>query len=182
MRRRVAAERAVATISRTVPCARAARATDEPIRPTPINARRLKSGAGLITTSRRLGQKLFDRGDDETIGLFGADGHPQRIRQLVRADMTQDQPARHEEGVGFPGGTALRLRKMNKQKISDARGHFETELFELLRQPAEPARVVFPRALLVLVILDRRNPGGDRRRIDIEGAANAVDGGDDMSG
>ena len=50
-RRRVAAERAVATIARTTPCARAARAIDEPIRPTPISARRLKSGAHR---SRRL--------------------------------------------------------------------------------------------------------------------------------
>ena len=37
----------VATISRTAPCARAARAIEEPIRPTPISARRLNSGPGL---------------------------------------------------------------------------------------------------------------------------------------
>ena len=37
-------ERAVATIARTAPCARAARAIEPPIRPTPISARRLKIG------------------------------------------------------------------------------------------------------------------------------------------
>ena len=40
-RRRVAAERAVATIEPTAPCSLAARAIDEPISPTPMRARRL---------------------------------------------------------------------------------------------------------------------------------------------
>ncbi len=44
-RARVAAERAVATIERTTPWARAARAIEEPMRPTPMSARRLKSGS-----------------------------------------------------------------------------------------------------------------------------------------
>ena len=35
----------LATISRTAPCARAARAIEEPMRPTPISARRLNNGA-----------------------------------------------------------------------------------------------------------------------------------------
>ena len=52
IRRRVAAERAVATIERTAPCVRAARAIEEPIRPTPINARRLKRGGALICGPR----------------------------------------------------------------------------------------------------------------------------------
>ena len=56
-------ERAVATIERTAPCARAARAIEQPIRPKPISARRLKIGwsrhvgfprnsASAFTTSR----------------------------------------------------------------------------------------------------------------------------------
>ena len=44
-RLRVASERAVATISFTTPCSRAARAIEEPIRPTPISARRLNRGS-----------------------------------------------------------------------------------------------------------------------------------------
>src|ERR1700733_15197499 len=81
-RRRVAAERALATISRTAPCARAARAIEEPIRPTPISASRLNSGAGLVTASRRFGQEVLERRDDETVGFFGANRHAQRVRQL----------------------------------------------------------------------------------------------------
>ena len=42
------AERAVATISRTKPCARAARAIEPPIRPTPISARRSNRGVSVI--------------------------------------------------------------------------------------------------------------------------------------
>ena len=47
--RRVAAERAVAMIEPAAPCARAARAMEEPIKPVPISARRLKMGFPLIT-------------------------------------------------------------------------------------------------------------------------------------
>ena len=108
-RRRVAAERALATISRTAPCARAARAIDEPIRPTPISARRLKSGAGLVTASRRLCQKFLERGDDETVRFFGADGHAQRIRQLIGGGLPQNEPARGEKGVRVLGGAAFGL-------------------------------------------------------------------------
>ena len=50
-----AAERAVATISRTAPCARAARAIDEPIRPTPINARRLNTAVRAESSQRHAG-------------------------------------------------------------------------------------------------------------------------------
>ena len=48
-RRRVCGERAVATIVCAAPCARAARAIDDPIRPTPISASRLNKVAGLLT-------------------------------------------------------------------------------------------------------------------------------------
>ena len=41
-------ERAVATIDRAAPCARAARAIDEPIKPIPMSARRLKTAGALI--------------------------------------------------------------------------------------------------------------------------------------
>src|ERR1700685_4474923 len=74
-RRRVAAERAVATISRTAPCARAARAIEEAITPTPSSARRLNSGADapfVVTASRGFGQKILERGDHEAVRLLGA--------------------------------------------------------------------------------------------------------------
>ena len=48
IRRRVAAERAVAMMDPAAPCARAARAMEEPIRPIPISATRLKTGFPLI--------------------------------------------------------------------------------------------------------------------------------------
>jgi hypothetical protein len=43
----VAPERALAAIERTTPAARAARAIEEPMRPTPISARRSNVGAAL---------------------------------------------------------------------------------------------------------------------------------------
>src|SRR5436305_393399 len=50
MRRRVASLRAVATISRTTPYSRAARAIEPPISPTPISARRSMRGEELLDT------------------------------------------------------------------------------------------------------------------------------------
>src|SRR5208282_2365600 len=181
-RRRVSAERAVATISRTTPCARAARAIEEPIKPTPIKARRLNSGADFVTASCRFRQELSERGDDEVVRLLLADAHAQRVRQLVGAELAQDEPARGEEGVCVLGGASLAIGEMDQQKIGDARRYLEAEFADLPREPGEPARVVLARALLVRVILDRRDAGGDRRRVDVERAANAIDGGDDVGG
>src|SRR3984957_5178913 len=191
-RRRVAAERAVATISRTVPCARAAWAIDEPIRPTPIKARRLYNGAGRLTLNSLYGwlrapltfpsfaQKFLQRGAHEPVRFFGADTHSQRIRELVAADLTQNESARGEERVGVLGGASPCLREMDEQEIGDARGHLEPELFEFLRQPSEPAIVVLTRALLVCVIFDRCDAGSDRGRTDVERTAYAVNGGNDV--
>src|SRR5262249_22135765 len=147
-RRRVAAERAVATISRTTPCARAARAIEEPMRPTPTKATRPNSGAGLVTASRRLRQEILERGHDQAVRLLSADAHAQRVRQLVGADLAQDQSARSEERVRLLGGAALRVWEVDQHKIGDARRHLEPELFNLLRQPGEPVRIVLARALL----------------------------------
>src|SRR5262249_44968708 len=112
-RRRVAADRAVAAIEPTTPCARAARAIEEPIRPTPIKARRLKSGASVaappppLSRSRRslrFAQEFGERLHHQPVGFLGADAHAQGMRQLVGADLTQDEAARGEEGVGILGG------------------------------------------------------------------------------
>src|SRR5580693_5928368 len=140
---RVAAERAVATISRTVPCARAAWAIDEPIRPTPIKARRLYSGAGRLTLNSLYGwlrapltfasfaQKFLQRGDHKPVRFFGADAHSQRIRELVAADLTQNESARGEKRIGVLGGASLCLREVDEQEVGDARGYLEPERFEL---------------------------------------------------
>ncbi len=94
----------------------------------------------LVTASGRLRQKFFERGDDQAVGLFRADGHPQRIRQLVGAELAQDQPARSEKSVGFAGRSPFRRRKMDQQKVGDARGHFQAELFSsCASQPASLA-------------------------------------------
>src|SRR5579883_1524961 len=204
-RARVAAERAVATIERTAPCARAARAIEEPMRPTPIRARRSKSGVSFFTglsagaanfprkgqgeqgrgeatstASGRAPQEFLQRGDDEAVGLFAADAHAQGIGELVDADLAQNESARGEEGVCLLSGVPVVLRKVDQQKVGDARRHFEAELSDFLREPCEPACVVLARALQVLQILDRGGAGGDRRRVDVERAANTVDRGNDM--
>src|SRR5271170_7181084 len=100
-RRRVAAERALATISRTAPCARAARAIEEPIRPTPSSARRLNSGADapFVTTSRLFCQEIPEPGHDEAVRFFGADAQAQRVRQFVGGRLAQDETARGEKSV-----------------------------------------------------------------------------------
>src|SRR5262249_4535943 len=125
-RRRVAAERAVAMIERAASCARAARAIEEPIRPMPISARRLKSGVfmgcalagpcgpsrlphpgrrqadaaratGWESPSRLLPHELRERGDREPVRLLRADAHAQGVRQFVGFDATQDQAAAYQE-------------------------------------------------------------------------------------
>src|SRR5580692_9766469 len=153
MRCRVGSARDVATMVSTTPRERAARAIDEPIRPTPISAKRLKSGAGLVTASRRLGQKFPQRGHDKPVRLLGADGHAQRIRQLIGRRLPQNEPSCREKGVRILGGSAFGLGKMNQHEIGDARRHFEAELADFLRQPVEPTRVVLARPFLVLKVL-----------------------------
>src|SRR5580658_2448436 len=120
-RRRVAAERAVATISRTAPCARAARAIEEPIRPTPSSARRLNCGAdapSFVTASRRFCQEIPEPGHDEAVRFFGADAQAQRVRQFVGGRLAQDESARGEKRVRVLGGPALGLRKVNQDEIA----------------------------------------------------------------
>src|SRR5215210_1374670 len=52
-RRRVLSDFDVATMERTAPTPRAARAIEEPISPTPISASRLKMGVVLVTQTLR---------------------------------------------------------------------------------------------------------------------------------
>ena len=172
---------ALATISRTAPCARAARAIEEPIRPTPISARRLNSGAGLVTASRpSFARKSLSAATTSRLASSVPTRHAQRVRQLVGRGLPQDQAARGEESIRVLGRAAFGFRKMDQHEIGDARRHFQAKLADLGRQPGEPARVVLARAFLVLHVLDRGDAGGDRRSGDVERAANAIDGIDDV--
>src|SRR5271154_3730495 len=99
-RRRVAAERAVATMLRTAFCARAARAIEEPISPTPISARRSNSGSAM-GCGRRPSQESRQGRDDFAIGLLAPHAHAQRMGQAISADLAQDQPAGGEKLVGL---------------------------------------------------------------------------------
>ena len=127
---------------RTTPWARAARAIEEPIRPTPISASRSNSGPSLMLSALLPFMNSASDCDDEPVRLLGADGHAQRVGELVGADLAQDQAARGEKGVGLLGRAALLLGKVDQHEVGDARRHFEPELADLLGQPGEPARVV----------------------------------------
>src|SRR5262245_36447388 len=185
-RRRVAAERAVATMLRTTPCARAARAIEEPIRPTPISARRLnRTRFAIVSVSSApltsgLCHERGERLDGQPVRLLAPDAHAQRMRQPVGADLTQDQATRGEKGVGILCGATFLLRKVDEHEIGDARRHLETELADLFSEPRQPVSVVLARDLEMRRILDRRDPGHDGRSIDVEGSADPVHGVDHM--
>src|SRR5262249_61876646 len=107
-----AAGRSVVTIELSAPCARTARAIEEPIRPIPISARRLKIGTPFMecnpaarprrlspfagrgqgsgtrrtarrTASRLLPHELRQRGDHEAVPLLGAHAPPQALPPLL---------------------------------------------------------------------------------------------------
>ena len=100
--------------------------------------------------------------------------------QLVGADLPQDQAALHQKGVGLGRGAALVLREMDQHEVRRARRHVQAELGDLFREPRQPFGVVFARALLMRGVLDRGNAGRDRRPVDIERSADAVDSVDHM--
>src|SRR5208282_4389400 len=103
------------------------------MRPAPISARRLNKGADCATTSRRFSQKFLERSDDKPIGLLRADGHAQRVWELVDADVTQHEPACGEESVSLLGRTSFGFGKVDQQEICDAWSHFKTEFLDLPR-------------------------------------------------
>src|SRR5690606_2205502 len=99
-RSRVACVRAVATISRASPFARAARAIEEPISPTPISARRLNTGLAVIESSRGLpGEEVAQSLDHQPVCLLGADRAAQRVRQMIGTNLPHDEAALCEESV-----------------------------------------------------------------------------------
>ena len=102
-RARVFAERAVVTISPASPCARAARAIEPPIRPKPISARRLELRRGVHLRAMKSRKAL----DHEAVGLLGADGHAQRVRQAVILQRAQHEAALGQERIGLGRGPAL---------------------------------------------------------------------------
>src|SRR5580700_8853076 len=170
-RRRVAGERAVATIWPTSRCARAARAIEEPIRPVPISARRPNSGSAMA----RSRHELCQGGDHQPVRLLGADAHAQRMRQAIGADLAQDETARGQHPVGIRGRAAIGLTEMDEDEIRGARRHLKAELADLGAEPTEPFLVMGGRALDMAGVGNRRNACRDRRSVDVEGPADAVD-------
>src|SRR5450755_1607624 len=116
-RLRVAAERAVATIERTAPCARAARAIEEPISPTPISASRSKITGDLSGTGRLAGHELAECRDHEPIRLLGADAHAERIRQMIGAGLPQHEAALHQEAICVLRRPSALLREVDEDEI-----------------------------------------------------------------
>ena len=160
--RRVAAERAVATIERTAPCARAARAIEEPIRPMPISASRLNKRLRRSCAGSR--HEFRERRDRRA-------GWPLRCRPSCAAhsagdrlvDAAQDQAALGQKRVGVRRRPALRGRKVDQHEIGDARRHLEPELADFLVQPGKPLLVVRARGLDMRAILDARRCRPRRR-------------------
>ena len=64
-----------------------------------------------------LPQELGERLDHEPVGLLAADRHAQRVRQLVGADLAQDEAALRQEGVGLGGGAALGVGEMDQHEV-----------------------------------------------------------------
>src|SRR3984893_8304159 len=173
-RSRVACERAVATIERTAPSARAARAFEEPISPTPISARRSKITGTFLGTGRLTGHELAECGNHELVRLFGTDAHAERIRQVVSAGLPQYEAALHQECVGIFRRSSAPLREMDEDEIGNARRHLKPERADVLLDPGEPFRVVRDRALEMRGIAERGDAGRHRRRVDVKRPANAI--------
>ena len=164
-RLRVAAERAVATIERTALCARAARAIEEPISPTPISARRFEERLGRRAGHPACPMKSASACDHEPVGLLAADGHAQRVRQLVGADLRAgSSPRLREERVGLLGGAALGLGKVDQDEIRHARRDVRARACRSPRSARRASASLCSRArFLVRDVLDRRDAGRDRR-------------------
>src|SRR5216684_3429578 len=145
-RSRVACERAVATIERTAPSARAARAIEEPISPTPISASRSKITGAFLGTGRLTGHELAECGDGEPVRFLGADAHAERIRQVIGTGLPQHEAALHQEAVGISRRPSALLREMDEDEIGDARRHLKPERADILLEPAEPFCVMRDRA------------------------------------
>ena len=178
-RARVFSERAVVTISPASPCARAARAIEPPIRPKPISAMRLNRSASRAHLRRHeVAQAL----DDEAVGLLGADGHAQRVRQAVIVQRPQHQAAPGEERIGVCRGLAFLGGKWIRTKFATLGVTFRPSFVDLLRQPVAPFLGVRLRHLDMRGVLDRGHRRQHRRRRDVEGPADAVHRVDDVGG
>src|SRR5579871_785340 len=173
-RLRVAAERAVATIERTAPWARAARAIDAPIKPTPISASRSNTGGDFSGTGGLARHELAERRDRQPVRLLGADAHAERMRQVIGAGLPQHEAAFHEEAVRVLRRLAALLREVDQHEIRRTRRHLEPERADLLLEPGKPLRIVRGRALEMRLIAERGDPRRHRRRVDIERSADAV--------
>src|SRR5262245_60773287 len=108
-RSRTCGDASVATDSAARPSCLTARTIDEPIRPSPMTVTRANCGA-LFTLFPP--HEFGERFDHEAIGFLGADGHAQRMRQLVVLQRPQDQSALGEERIRIVGRLACVLREV----------------------------------------------------------------------
>src|SRR5947209_14540354 len=99
-------------MARTTPWARAARAIEEPIRPTPISASRLNSGFAEIMRLR-LPQKFSERSHDPPVGFLAADRHAEAVRQVVGNEAAENETAPAKEIIRLGGGVSLPVGKMD---------------------------------------------------------------------
>ena len=132
------------------------------------------------TGRRHPAEKAFERRHDLAIGFFRADGEAQRIRQPIALEPTQDQPSARQIGVRLPRGLARLGGEMDEEEIADARRDRKPERADLRGEPGKPAIVMRERRRDMGVIGDRRGAGRERGPVDVEGAADAVQGVDDM--
>src|ERR1700722_4881638 len=100
-RSKVAWVRALATISPARSRrSRAMRATELPISPMPISARRRNRGSAMRGLA---GHELGERIGDDAAFLAGADGDAQAVRQVVGGHAAHDDAARFQERIGAAG-------------------------------------------------------------------------------
>src|SRR3954454_6268887 len=123
-----ASSRSTATRVRASRRWRAARASDDPISPTPTITRRSKRGS-LQGGPRRSGlgspalQEVAEGRDHEAVRLFAADREAQAGGQAVGIDPAQDQAAGAQKGVGVPCGPAGLVREVDEEEVADAGRH-----------------------------------------------------------
>ena len=152
----------------------AARAIEEPIRPTPIsaivgNSGSARRGSGIVQADRKCAQ----RRDDAGIGVLVADGQAQAIRHAVAVHAAQDEAGGGQRRVG--AARLARVGEADQQEIAVARRNLQAERRDFAAQPRQPARVVGVGRREMLAIAERRGARRLRRRIDVERPADAVE-------
>ena len=182
-----AASASTATIAPARFSRRAARAIEEPMRPKPTSARRSNKGSSRGgprrsgIPARPAGEEVLQRRDGEPVRLLVADRHAQAVRQAVGADA---RAARARAA----SGTRRRPWRCSPASV----GKWIRMKLPTLGVTASPSAAISrvsqgsQRSLWATAAAacassaKRRDAGGDRRPVDVEGPADAVDGVDHM--